>query len=116
MIGLDTNVLIRYIVQDDPNQSHQATKFIEENLSKDVTGWISHIVLCEIVWVLKRAYGYKKAILVNVIKQLLMTTELDIENPDVAWQALHEYEKGSAGFCRLFNRLLQIKRTDVSIR
>ena len=49
MIGLDTNVLVRYIVQDDPTQSEIAALFIETELSDDCLGFINIIVFCELV-------------------------------------------------------------------
>ncbi len=52
MVGLDTNVIIRYITQDDPDQSKIATAFIERYCTVDNPGYINQIVLCEIVWVL----------------------------------------------------------------
>jgi predicted nucleic-acid-binding protein len=54
MIGLDTNVLVRYIVQDDVEQSKLSTTFIEGRISSTNPGFINHIVLCEIIWVLKK--------------------------------------------------------------
>ena len=98
MIGIDTNVLIRYIVQDDPVQAKLATDFIENNLSNETPGFINQIVLCEIVWVLKQAYGYDKAVIVNVLRQIVMTAEFTIKNSDITWKALREYEKGNADF------------------
>ena len=98
MIGIDTNVLIRYIVQDDPEQSQKATTFLEEQISKTSPGFISRMVLCEIVWVLKRAYAYDNETIINIIKQILMTSELTVENSDCAWQALSEFQKGDADF------------------
>ncbi len=56
MTGIDTNVLVRYIVQDDPAQSALATTFIEKNCTAKKPGFINLIVLCELTWVLKRAY------------------------------------------------------------
>ena len=53
MIGLDTNVLVRYLIQDDPAQALLATKLIEENCSKHSPGRLSLVVLCELVWVLR---------------------------------------------------------------
>ena len=108
MIGIDTNVLIRYIVQDDPEQSAKAVRFIEANCSKNAPGFINSIVLCEIVWVLKRAYKYNKNLITMVLKQILITTELEIENSDCALLALHDYEKGHADFADYF--IAQINR------
>jgi predicted nucleic-acid-binding protein len=98
MIGIDTNVLIRYIVQDDPVQAKLATHYIENNCSNENPGFINQLVLCEVVWVLKRAYGYDKSIILKVIRQILLTVEFSIENSESSWKALKEYELGSADF------------------
>ena len=98
MIGIDTNVLIRYIVQDDVEQSKLATKFIEGRISSTNPGFINYIVLCEIVWVLKSAYRYEKPVIINVLQRILQTKEFIVENADVAWIALKEYEKDDADF------------------
>lgn len=98
MIGIDTNVLIRYIVQDDPDQSKTASQYLEQNCTVDSPGFLNHLVLCEIVWVLKRAYKYDKVIIVEVLKKILMTAEFSIENSDLVWKAMKEYELGQADF------------------
>ena len=60
MIGLDTNILARYLAQDDPKQSPRATKLIERAIAADEPLFINHIVLCELAWVLTRAYGFTR--------------------------------------------------------
>jgi len=60
MIGLDTNILIRYLTQDDPEQSKKATREIEKRLNAGDEFFIADIVLCELVWVLESAYGYDR--------------------------------------------------------
>jgi len=57
MIGIDTNVLIRHLVQDDPGQSRAATHIMTKQCTRDDPGFINRIVLCEMVWVLESAYG-----------------------------------------------------------
>ncbi|MCD2449351.1 PIN domain-containing protein [Methylicorpusculum oleiharenae] len=69
MIGLDTNVIVRYLVQDDEQQSKLATDLIEEQCSTETRLFINEITLCEIVWVLKRAYGYDKAVILDILQQ-----------------------------------------------
>ena len=81
MIGLDTNVLVRYIVQDDPAQSAAANTLIEAKCTVDAPGRVDAIVLCELAWVLESAYGYQKEVVVSVLKQLLSTAELSVETP-----------------------------------
>ena len=99
MIGLDTNVVIRYLVQDDKKQSAAATRFIEKSLTTDVPGYINYITLCEIVWVLQRCYGVTKQQLRDIIEGLLTTKQLIVENVEVAWKALRAYDANSADFC-----------------
>ncbi|MBN2356658.1 type II toxin-antitoxin system VapC family toxin [candidate division KSB1 bacterium] len=98
MYGLDTNVLVRYIVQDEPRQSRAATEFIERHLTVEKPGYINAVVLCELVWVLKRAYHYDKPLLSAIIQQILNTKELIIEHADRARQALDFYRHGEADF------------------
>jgi len=97
-MGLDTNVLIRYIVQDDPVQSPIATEFIETRCTQQTPGFVCAIVLAEIAWVLERGYGYDKSVILAVLKQSLSTAELTVENADIAWAAVMDYESHGAGF------------------
>ncbi len=73
MIGIDTIVLVRYITQDDQQQSKKANQFIENQLTKNEPGIISKIVLCELAWILSKAYGYAKPQIAEVIQQILIT-------------------------------------------
>ena len=98
MIGIDTNVLVRYIVQDDPEQSHAATQFLESTCSSERPGWVCLIVLCELVWVLTRAYGYHRTTVADVIERLLSTTELEIEQSTVVWRSARDFREGTAEF------------------
>ena len=52
MIGLDTNVIVRYVVQDDPRQSAAATRLMEKTLSAENPGFVAVVTLCEVAWVL----------------------------------------------------------------
>jgi predicted nucleic-acid-binding protein len=98
MIGLDTNVLIRYIVRDDPRQTKAATRLIEMRCTPDDPGLVASIVMCEIVWVLDRAYGYDRATISAVLRRLLTVEELRVQESDLAWSALNLYEDGKADF------------------
>lgn len=97
MIGIDTNVLVRYIVQDDERQAAIATKSIEA-CSVGVPGWISAIVLCETVWVLSRAYGYEKENIQAVLQRIFLASELAVEQQEQGWSALRDFTQGSADF------------------
>lgn len=98
MIGVDTNVLVRYLTQDDSVQSVQANAFIERHLSAAEPGIIGHIVLCEVGWVLSKAYGFSREQVANVLGALLTCREFLIESPDLGILALQAYRQGTADF------------------
>ena len=98
MIGLDTNLLIRYLAQDDPRQSAVANRLIETELSEKRVGFITHIVLVEIIWVLESCYNQKKEALVSVIESLLTTKQIIVERAEIVHLALKKYRAGSADF------------------
>ena len=102
MIGLDTNVLIRYIVQDDEQQAQLATDVIENQCTTENPAFINEITLCEIVWVLKRAYRYDKTVILTILKQLLSVDEIYISSHPAAWAAYYDYEAGNADFSDYF--------------
>lgn len=98
MIGLDTNVLVRYIVQDDPAQSKLATKFIEQQCTSESPGRVNIVVLCELTWVLTRGYGYDRPTVARVLRGILTSPELCVAEGEGVWQALKIYEQGAADF------------------
>lgn len=98
MIGLDTNVLVRYIVQDDPEQARLATDALETQCTSKSPGRINAIVLCELVWVLSRGYGYDRQVVSSVIRRILSSPELSVEEDEAVWHALKIYEQGTADF------------------
>ena len=71
MIGLDTNVLLRYLVQDDPVQSPRATEIITRRLTEEEPGFISLVTILEVVWVLKSLYKRSREEIANAIEMLL---------------------------------------------
>lgn len=95
MIGLDSNVLIRYLTQDDPVQAERASRLIERQLSEKQPGFISLIVLVEIWWVLKRLYCANPAELRQTFQDLLDTRQFVIEQRGVVMQALKRIETSS---------------------
>jgi predicted nucleic-acid-binding protein len=99
LIGLDTNVVIRYLVQDDKRQSAAAARFIEKSLTTDAPGYINHITLCEIVWVLQRCYGVASPQVGEIIEGLLTTKQLYTENAELIWKALRTFNANKAEFC-----------------
>ncbi len=98
MIGLDTNVLIRYLTQDDPDPAERAGRIIETHCTRDEPCLVSLVVLCELVWVLRGAYGYEKKQVIKVLEQLLATSELSIEAEYTARSSLAAYRRGTADF------------------
>ena len=98
MIGLDTNLLIRYIVRDDPGQTQEATDLIESRCTAEDPGFLNLVVLSEISWVLGRGYRYDRRTVANVIRHILTAVELEVEESETAWRALSSFEKGQADF------------------
>lgn len=88
MIGLDTNVLVRYLAQDEAAQSARATKLIERELSEREPGFIGLIVLVESCWVLKRLYSATAAELHETVRDLLDARQLAVENRALVARAL----------------------------
>src|SRR5699024_1283498 len=93
--GLDTNVLIRYIVQDDAAQAAAATKLIQNRCTRQTPGFVSHLVLAEITWVLHRGYGYGRGTIEAILAGLLSSVELQVQEPAIVWRALQAFRKGN---------------------
>ena len=98
MIGLDTNVLVRFLTQDDPKQSAKANQIISRELSEKKQGFISHPVLIELIWVLKFSYEQPRETLVQVIESLLVTRQLVVERADLVYLALQKFRNSQADF------------------
>jgi predicted nucleic-acid-binding protein len=101
MIGLDTNVLVRYLAQDEPKQAAMATRLIEEELSAAEPGFISLVVLAELCWVLKLLYGASQAELASTAEDLLNTAQFQMECREVVQAAILRGQGGKgikAGF------------------
>jgi predicted nucleic-acid-binding protein len=98
MVGLDTNVLVRYITQDDPRQSKMAERAIEKAVAGGAKVLVQPIVLCELVWVLESAYRYGKSEIIAVIEQVMRTVQFEIAEKDVIWKALEDFLGGAADF------------------
>ena len=90
MIGLDTNVIVRYLAQDDKVQSPIATRLMER-LTAENPGFVGSVVLAEITWVMVRAYKKPREDLANIVEALLRSAELVIENAEAAYRALSIY-------------------------
>jgi predicted nucleic-acid-binding protein len=96
--GIDTNVLVRYLVEDDPAQSALARRFVAQQCSIENPGRVCCVVLCELAWVLRQSYDYDRATIAHTLEELLAMAELDIEQPEAVRAALGDFRAGSAGF------------------
>ncbi|MCC7082229.1 MAG: type II toxin-antitoxin system VapC family toxin [Burkholderiales bacterium] len=97
MIGLDTNILVRYIMQDDARQSFLATRLVE-SLSSESPGFVPLVSVVELVWVLESAYGLGGEKIVVALENLLRAKELVVERAETVWKALRVFEKATADF------------------
>ena len=98
MTGLDTNVLVRYLTQDDPRQSRRASALVAEAVSGGERLFVGAVVVCELVWVLRGAYALDKATIVMALDRILATAQLEIDQKDVVRAALEDYRAGSGDF------------------
>ena len=98
MIGLDTNILVRYFTQDDPVQSYKATVLIEQRLTEQSPGFVSIVALAETVWVLERFYRLKKQEIAIVIERILGADALLVEHEAEVATALTAVWEGRGSF------------------
>ncbi|MDS9469869.1 type II toxin-antitoxin system VapC family toxin [Paracoccus sp. MBLB3053] len=97
MIGIDTNVLIRFLVQDDPVQAAQASGLFA-SLTEAEPGFLSREVMVEMVWVLERAYRLARKDIADAVDGLLAAHEIIVESADRVGLANERYRLGGAGF------------------
>lgn len=98
MKGLDTNVLVRYLTQDDLRQAVVAAREIEDAARKGEKLLIQAIVLCELVWVLESAYRVRKDELLAVLERILRTAQFEVMEKDIVWRSLADYRAGKGDF------------------
>lgn len=94
MIGLDTNVLVRYLAQDDARQAALATRLIEKELSAAERGFISLVVLVELCRVLKRLYSASAAELLAAVEDLLNTPQFHLERRELVAATVRTLKAG----------------------
>src|SRR5271154_7067293 len=97
MIGIDTNIVVRYLTHDDATQTSAAVR-VMDSLSSDSPGFLSLIVVAELVWVLEVSYRFKKNEIEQVLETLLRSKELVIERAEIVAQALRKFSAGHADF------------------
>ena len=97
MIGIDTNILVRYLAQDDEAQSPVASRIID-GFTPEAPGFISQVVLVETVWVLGRSYKMAREAIADTVETLLRARDLVIEGAEVGYLALATYRQTKADF------------------
>jgi predicted nucleic-acid-binding protein len=97
MIGLDTNVLVRYIMQDDAVQSAAASRLLE-SLTTETPGFVPMVAAVELAWVLSSAYELDRRQMVEAFEALLRTKEIVVERAEVIWKALRLFAGSNADF------------------
>jgi len=98
MIGLDTNILVRYLTQDDPVQSAKASEILERRLTLRNPGYISVIAIVETVWVLDRAYGLTAREIAAAVERMLQVEVLVIESEQEVFSAMVALKQGRGSF------------------
>jgi predicted nucleic-acid-binding protein len=97
MIGIDTNILLRYFVKDDPTQTPLAVRTIH-SLSSQEPGWIALLVLAELTWTLRRIFKLNRKAIAGVIAKLLDSQDMVLEQEEIVRQALQLYVTTKADF------------------
>jgi predicted nucleic-acid-binding protein len=98
MIGLDTNVVVRYLTQDDPVQSPKATELIERALTEHDPGFVSVVAMVETVWVLERIYGLTAGEIAAAIERMLEVDVLVVESEQEVFTAMIAVKEGRGAF------------------
>jgi predicted nucleic-acid-binding protein len=97
VIGLDTNVLVRYIMQDDVKQAQLASRLIE-SLTVEETGFVPLVAVVEVIWVLSSSYELDRTQVLAALELLLRTKEIEVERAEVVWRAVRVYRNSNADF------------------
>jgi len=98
MIGLDTNVLVRYLTQDDPIQSLKATEILEQRLTEENPGFVSIVAMVETVGVLDRAYSLAAHEIAAAVEGMLQADVLVVENEQQVFTAMIALKEGQGSF------------------
>ena len=98
MIGLDTNILVRHLAQDDPVQSAKATELVERRLSEENPGFVSIVAMVETAWVLDRAYGLADDEIAAAIERTLQADVLVVEDEQEVFAAMIALKEGHGSF------------------
>jgi predicted nucleic-acid-binding protein len=94
VINLDTNILVRLVVHDDPQQSALVRRFIAESLSTETPGYVTTVAAIEFCWVLESIYGLSHRQIAEALRSLLTMTDLRVQNSAAVLAALSAYDDG----------------------
>ncbi len=97
MIGVDTNILVRFLAKDDPKQGRIVSRFVN-GLTQEMPGYISHAVCIELSWVLESGYGLSREQIVEAFQLLLAVSTFQIERPAVLTSAVRSFSRSTADF------------------
>jgi predicted nucleic-acid-binding protein len=95
MIGIDTNILVRFFVRDNERQTAVATRYLAERSETD-PAFVSAVVVCELVWVLEKSYGYSDAAIHNALASLFESSNIVVERTDLVDRAIAEAREAKA--------------------
>lgn len=98
MIALDTNVLVRFLVEDDEAQLEKVRRFLQRAVASNSSCYVSDIVMCEVVWVLERSYKFRRAEISQVLGRLLRARNLAFASSERLARALEAYDAGLGDF------------------
>ena len=96
MIGIDTNILVRYLTNDDEEQCKIVSSLLNQHSGNKGNIYVNNIVLCELIWVLESGYKYSREVIVNAVKALLQTMEFKFDHHELLVLAIMEYAKSEA--------------------
>ncbi len=95
---MDSSILLRYVLEDDPVWTQPATRFVDEQCTIDDPGYISSVVLAEVTWTLRRRNGFTAERIYEFVTALLDADNLLVENEAAVEKALAAFKRGDAGF------------------
>ena len=98
MKALDTNILARYLRDDDPEQSRKAGRLIQRAVKQREALYVNHVVLCELVWILTSVYDHHKEEIVETVEAILFSEHFQLEDKASVQSALEDYRKSKADF------------------
>jgi predicted nucleic-acid-binding protein len=98
LIGLDTNILVRYFTHDDARQTPLAIRLVDEQLDPAQPGHVSLVTLVELVWVLRTGYGAERETVADIVNRLLADARFVMQEPSSVWAALDAYLNAPVDF------------------